>query len=282
MGRVFRYWLPEEAMTADDQSDDSDTEGDESADEGSSEADQEAGDTSIAINIMTATGQEVRTLEGPSSPGAHQVVWDFRLDPPYESEQGAGGGGGFGGPVLGPKVLPGVYQIQIDVGETTMLGDLVVRQDPRIEVSRDDLAARQAAIMSAYRLEASVHQAGQAILRLRSQLGDVEDLLNDVDEPPEALGEDVESIKEELGNVSDELDALSLRRTRSSIEGSTTRPTEDQLQAIDRAWDDTPAIIERLNTVISTRMPALNRRLDDEGIRADPGEAVEIPTRGGR
>jgi len=281
-GARIRYWLPEEAMTSHDQSDDSDTEGDESADEGSSEADQETGDTSIAINIMTATGQEVRTLEGPSSPGAHQVVWDFRLDPPYEAEQGAGGGGGFGGPVLGPKVLPGVYQIQIDVGETTMLGDLVVRQDPRIEVSRDDLEARQAAIMSAYRLEASVHQAGQAILRLRSQLGDVEDLLNDVDEPPEALGEDVASIKEELGNVSDELYALSLRRTRSSIAGSTTRPTEDQLQAIDRAWDDTPAIIERLNTVISTRMPALNRRLDDEGIRADPGEAVEIPTRGGR
>jgi photosystem II stability/assembly factor-like uncharacterized protein len=282
-GARIRYWLPEGPATTGVESDDSDDADDKSTDEGdSSNVDQEVAGVSTAIQIMTATGQEVRTLEGPSSPGAHEVVWDFRLDPPYETEQGSTGGGGAGGPVQGPKVLPGVYQIQIEVGETTMLGDLVVRQDPRIEVSRGDLAARQAAIMSAYALERSVHDAGQAILRLRDQLGDVDDLLNDVDDPPETLSEEVEAIKEELGSISDNLDRLSVRRTRSAIEGSTTRPTEDQLEAIDRAWNDTPAIIEGLNAVISDRMPALNRRLDDEGIRADPGEVVAIPRRGGR
>ncbi len=295
-GARIRYWLPEGAATADDEEDDrqagaADGEGtgegegeDEGEGEGAGASDQAMGDGHLPIKIMTATGQEVRTLEGPSSPGAHEVVWDFRLDPPHET-QGAGaggGGGGGGGAVQGPKVLPGVYQIQIEVGETTMLGDLVVRQDPRIEVSRGDLTARQAAIMSAYDLESSVYDAGQAILRLRDQLGDVDDLLNDADDPSETLGEEVEAIREELGSISEDLDRLRVRQTRSSIEGSTTRPTEDQVQAIDKAWDDAPGIIEQLNSVISNRMPALNRRLDDEGIRADPGDVVEVPARGGR
>ncbi len=282
-GARIRYWLPEEATMADDDADDSDDPDDEAADEEeSADAEQEADDDSIDIQITTATGQEVRTLEGPSSPGAHEVIWDFRLDPPYETEQATGGGGGFGGPVQGPKVLPGVYQIQIEYGKTTMLGDLVLRQDPRIEVSRGDLAARQAAIMSAYGLETSIHDAGQAILRLRDQLGDVDDLLNDADDASETLGEEVKAIKEDLGSISDDLDDLSVRRTRSAIEGSTTRPTEDQIEAVDKAWSDVPGIIERLNTVISERMPALNRSLDDANVRADPGDVVEIPTRGGR
>jgi hypothetical protein len=32
--------------------------------------------------------------------------------------------------------------------------------------------------------------------------------------------------------------------------------------------------------MISGRMPAFYRRLDSEGIRADPGEAIVIPRRG--
>ena len=232
---------------------------------------------------MTARGQEVRTLEGPASPGAHEVTWDFRLEPAYEAEEGQGGGGGFGGGGgQGPKVLPGVYQIQIESGETTMLGDLVVRQDPRIEVSREDLAARQTALLSVYSLQGPVYQAGEAIRRLREQLVDVGALLNDAPEAPESLTEEVEAIRDELSAVEDDLANLQVRQVRGAIDGSTTRPTEDQLQSIDRAWEDGPATLERLNALITDRIPALNRRLDDEGIRSDPGEAVEIPRRGGR
>ena len=280
-GARIRYWIPERAMTADDDDGEDDDSGgdDDAAHEESGNPDSDT--ATLAINITTATGQEVRSLEGPSTPGAHEVIWDFRLDPPYVTAADTGGGGG-GGPVRGPKVLPGVYQIQIEFGETTMLGDLVVRQDPRIEVSRPDLAARQAAIMSAYSLEGTAWKAGQAILRLRDQLGDVDDLLRDAESPPDALSEEVAAIREELGDISDDLDRYSLRRTRSAMEASTTRPTEDQLQLVDKAWNETPAIIARLNAVISTRMTALNRSLDQANIRADPGEIVEIPIRGGR
>ncbi len=281
-GARIRYWLPEglgapEVPAGDGEGDDR-----SSDPEAVSDSRPAAERDHVTIKITTATGQAVRTLEGPGSAGAHEVVWDFRMDRSYGPEEGQSGGGIGGAAEEAPKVLPGVYQVQIEVGTTTMLGDLIVRQDPRIEVAREDLTARQTAILSAYELQAPIYHAGQAIRRLREQLRDVADLLDAAATAPETLVEEVDAIREELDDIGDELDDLPVRQVRSAIEGSTTRPTEDQFQQLDESWEDVPGTVARLNTLISDRMPALNRRLDAEGIRADPGDAVEMPTRRGR
>ncbi|MCZ6918491.1 MAG: hypothetical protein O7I93_17080 [Gemmatimonadetes bacterium] len=51
---------------------------------------------------------------------------------------------------------------------------------------------------------------------------------------------------------------------------------------IDRAWERVSALIETLNDIITVRMPAINRRLDAEGIRPDPGREIAVPARSGR
>ena len=65
-----------------------------------------------------------------------------------------------------------------------------------------------------------------------------------------------------------------------AIDGSTTRPTTDQLWQIDTAWEKIPDTITRLNAIITDRMPALNRLLNEHGVRPDPGDVVELPIRG--
>ena len=280
-GARLRYWIPGGFQTVTDGDDNRNGSQDGGGQEGQGDARGGDDDARLDIKILSATGQDIRTLHGPATPGAHEVVWDFRIDPAYEVESGQGGGGGFrGGPrPQGPKVLPGVYQIRIDVGQTTMFGDLTVRMDPRIEVSRADLRARQAALMSVYELQAPVYYAGQAVRRIRDRLEDIEQLLGEADEAPEALTREAEEIGEELDEIDRDLSALPLGSARA-IESSTTGPTEDQLQDVDRAWQDTPPLIERVNQMISGRMPAFYQRLDSEGIRADPGEAIVIPRRG--
>ena len=71
-------------------------------------------------------------------------------------------------------------------------------------------------------------------------------------------------------------------RLYSRIEGSSRRPTEDQVCQLDEAWDEVPALIERLNAIIEEEMPALYRRLDELGIRPELGEPVEVPARPAR
>ena len=237
----------------------------------------------LEIKILTATGQDVRTIEGPATPGAHEVLWDFRMDPAYEPQGNRGGGGGGGADSLGargPTVLPSVYQIQIDVGRTTMFGDITVRQDPRIDVSRADLAARQAAMMSMYELQAPAYHAGRAIERLKLQLSHVEQFLRET-AAIESFGNELEGIKEELDDVDRELRQLGPARGSRQIEASTTRPTEDQLQGVERAWRDIPEVIGRLNALILVRIPALYGKLNEERFPADPGEHLEVPRRRG-
>ena len=265
---------------------------DDLEDQGGTKAGDE--DPQLEIKILTATGQDVRTIEGPATPGAHEVLWDFRMDPAYEPQGNRGGGGGGGADSLGargPTVLPSVYQIRMDVGRTTMLGDLTVRQDPRIDVPRADLAARQAAMMSMYQLRASVYRARQAVQRLNLQLSDVEQFLRET-AATESFGYQLEGIMEELDDVDRGLRRLLIRTgeegrarpvsTARQIEASTTRPTEDQLQDVERAWRDSPEVFERLNALILARIPAFYQRLNNDAIRADPGEHLVVPRRRGR
>ena len=66
------------------------------------------------------------------------------------------------------------------------------------------------------------------------------------------------------------------------LEGSTARPTADQLWQMEQAWDEVPGLIEQLNDMITHRLPALYDHLNEHGIRPDPGEAIEVPRRPGR
>ena len=275
-GARIRYWIPEAVEHQ--------GEGGGSQNR-SGQAKREAdlytnADDSLEIKILTATGQNIRTLNGPAIPGAHEVAWDFRIDPAYQEEPGQPGSRFRGGPrAQGPKVIPGIYQIQIDVGQTTMFSDLIVRMDPRIEVSDTDLRDRQTALMAVYKLQAPIYHAGKAVSRIREQLVDIKQMLRETDEEFEDLNREAEEIGDELEKIDRDLSALPLGSTQA-LESSTTRPTEDQLQDVERLWTDTPGVIERINQLISGQMPAFYRRLDNEGIRTDPGEAIIIPRRG--
>ncbi len=180
----------------------------------------------------------------------------------------------------GPTVLPSVYQIRMDVGRTTMFGDLTVRQDPRIDVSRADLAARQEAMMFLYELQAPAYHAGQAVLRLNQQISDVEQFLRET-AATELFGYELDGIKRELDDVGRELRRVRPSRMSRQIEASTTRPTEDQLEDVERAWRDIPEVIGRLNALILVRIPTLYEKLNDERFPTDPGEYLETPRRRG-
>ncbi len=305
IGARIRYWIPDGLDLDGDSSsgvEDEDQTGIEDEDQPSAEAENQldaGADTSaqapqLEIRILTAVGRNVRTLDGPASPGAHEVSWDFRIDPAYEPPDDEEGGGGStvadGIAAQGPTVLPGVYQIQMGVGRNTMLGDLTVRQDPRIEVSRADLAVRQAALMALYDLQAPVYQGGRAVRRLTQQLSEVEQILRET-VTIRSLRREFEGIREELANVDRALRQILSRtgeegkarpaRTAQQIEASTTRPTEDQLQDVERAWRDVPDVIGRLNALILIRIPALYQELNDDRIQTDTGEHVEVPLRRG-
>jgi hypothetical protein len=206
----------------------------------------------------------------------HEVIWDLRHEPPYEVPEEESGR--FRGSPSGPKVLPGTYTVQLEAAEQTTSTEVEVRLDPRVEISEADLLARQEAMMSAYRLAKPAYEAGAAVRRLNTQLGDIGDLLEENENVPESIEEEVSVLRSELRELGQGIGRASGRGARS-IERSTSRPTDAQLAEIERAWEQLPGLIEQLNEIISDRMAALYRQLDEHGVRPKVGDTIEVPTR---
>ena len=51
----------------------------------------------------------------------------------------------------------------------------------------------------------------------------------------------------------------------------------DALFQIERGWDVLPGAIQRLNTLITSRMPALHDMVSQAGFRSDLGDPIEVP-----
>jgi photosystem II stability/assembly factor-like uncharacterized protein len=229
------------------------------------------------ITILDGSGAVLRELDAPGEAGGHELIWDLRLEPPYEPEEETRG---FFGTPRGPKVLPGTYTARLDAVGRSVTEDFEVRLDPRVEISRADLEARQDALLSIHALSKPVYDAGRRVRELNEQMAEIQGLLRDNEEAPESLEEAATDISTELGTISRELGQAS-RGARASyyLESSTTRPSPDVVSQIDRAWEQVPGLIERLNQVITTRLPVLYDELNEHGIRPSPGEPLEVPRR---
>ena len=298
-GARIRYYLrdaEEPAMAEDEdggehEDGDGDGDGDEDGDGDGGDGEDDVGDSddeddaAFALTITDASGAHVRTLEVEREQGISEVIWDWRYDRPYEPEGGGpggpgGGGGFFGGPPRGPIVLPGTYTVSMDVGGETFSAEVEVVAEPRRPMSPADRMARQEALMSLHAMAGPIYEAGQALDAIEEQLSAAEELIEGADEAPEGLEEELEAIEEQVEEIRDELgDARRNAGVANAIQGSSTVPTADHLWQVDEVWNVMPELLDRLNALIETRMPALNAQLYAEGVRPSAGEPVALPDR---
>jgi len=132
----------------------------------------------VKITVMDKDGKVIRDIDGTGDVGVNRVTWDLRMrsvneaprdaegnatEPAGEQggEGGGGGGGGFGGFQGSPRVEPGEYTVKVVAGKNEKTAKVVVDEDPRIEISPEDRAARRKALNQI----AQMAQQGAAIRR---------------------------------------------------------------------------------------------------------------------
>jgi hypothetical protein len=248
-----------------------------------SEKQESAGDPA-EIRILDATGGVIRRLKGKGDAGVQSLAWDLRLEPPYEADpnaapaQGRGGRGGGGAPV-GPRVLPGSYKVQVALGGATSETTLEVRGDPRISITPADLAARQEVLMKIYRISKPAYEAGVALDRIDRQVEDVQQLLKTSNSGSEGLRRQVDALREEIAEIQrgPAARARGAGQVQGSIENATRRPTAHQVYQVDEAVGATTEAVEKVNELITRKLPELYQALNREGIRPSPGQPVEPP-----
>jgi hypothetical protein len=225
------------------------------------------------LTVTDPFGEVLRVLDAPTRPGPHEVVWDLRL-----VERDAAGA-----PMPpGPCVLPGVYLIRLAAANQIIEAELVVGAPPGVTMNRGQLMARQQALLDAYRLATATRTAQSRLIHLDGLLGDAARLVAGERAERPALAELVDSLRGEVWALGRELsEASTASDLMRDMEASAAPPTPDQLQALEAAWERVPALIERVNDLVTTDVPALHRRLDEERIRPSPGAPVPLPRRGG-
>ena len=236
---------------------------------------------SVTVTVTNGDGLVVRELDGTGNAGLNEVIWDLRLT-------AEGGDGEAMDP--GPRVLPGSYTVALSAGDATLEAPVEVRLDPRVEISRSDLMARHAAMLDSYRLSGAVGDARERMQEMREQLGQVEERVGAADNPPETLTEEIEAFREDLAALQEEIGGgggfggggsgpAAGAATWRTIESATHLPSADQLWQIDRSWEELRGVIERVNELLTERLPALNARVYAEGVGPEAPEAVSMPAR---
>ena len=178
--------------------------------------------------------------------------------------------------------LPGSYTVRLEVGGQSSSQTFQIVGEPRRPMTPEDRRVRQEALMSLHALAKPLADAIEAGNRLNGQLGEVRELLDGREDAPQALKDELAAIRDTLRVVRDGLaEARRNAGVAGAIQQSSTRPTEDQLWQVDAAWSSAPDLIARLNGLLTDRVPAFHRRLDQEGIRPEAGAAIQVPVRPG-
>jgi chromosome segregation ATPase len=137
--------------------------------------------------------------------------------------------------------------------------------------------------MRVYELAKPLRDTEQRLDAMTDRMGEIEELLASADlddATKEGLSEDAQAISEEIEEVREALErANHLGRGTSGIANWSGRPSADQLWAIETTWEEIPDVIDRVNGLLTTRLPAFEDRLTEAGVHVSLGGPITVPRR---
>jgi hypothetical protein len=260
-------------------------------------------DRDAKIAILDGAGTVVRELDVNKKAGLHRLVWDLRLAPPYTPAPPAGGrgaagdheaGGGFGNAPRGPFVLPGPYKARLTgVGGAPLDVPIVVKPDPLVQLSEADYKSLYDTRVQASRLQTRVQAAVRTAEQIKLQIDEAKRAIASAAAPAaltteaNAVGREVDDIIAKVrgaggrgfGGGDDESRQPSIQQRVNGIAGEiggvTSLPTEYQRDTLAMAATELDAQLERLNQLVTSRVPAFNKSLDDAKVPWSIGRPIK-------
>jgi photosystem II stability/assembly factor-like uncharacterized protein len=253
----------------------------------------------VKITITDKGGAVLRDLKGPKEAGLNRIVWDLRLNPPAPPPEGqGGGGGGFFGTPRGPRVIPGVYVLKISAGDKWATGNVLVQEDPRIQIVEADRGKLSEAIGKVYALQKSADAARKTMQSLKTQITTLQNSLKDNADVSKQTNDSIQKLLDRLTTIQKKL--VSTPDTSGSagpalpdvprpllsringvafgLDSYTAAPTEDELVRIEDLSKQLKDLLAELNKFIGEEVSNLNKQLHDSGLQfLNPGKPVEPP-----
>lgn len=126
----------------------------------------------VKITVLDKDGKVIREMEGPGAAGINRTNWDLRWNPTAEptAEQLEAMAEGWSAGPRGPLAQPGEYAIKLKAGEKEAVQKVVVEEDPRVQISDAERAARLEAIQKAYELAKTADRDRRTISGIKDAL----------------------------------------------------------------------------------------------------------------
>ena len=235
----------------------------------------EATDDTAAVVITDSRGNQVREMKVTDvGKGVNRFAWDLRHDGPVSLTRPVATG--WWGGDTGPRVSPGTYTVTLTLSAMTAETEVVVKGDPRIPLAQRDFERQEDAAIELRDLLSKVHTVLNGTDAMTGQLKELKGKLKsgnngDIDE-----SEAKEKIKAAVKLITqfrnDELkrpvDGLSyrqrprlreeIRSLTRAIDGTTARPTDPQMLRLSELRDETDAVVNRYNSIISNEVAEIN------------------------
>jgi photosystem II stability/assembly factor-like uncharacterized protein len=261
------------------------------------------------ISIYDKDGKLVREFDGPGAAGMNRTNWDLRWNPAAEPtpQQLEAMAAGFGFGPRGPQVEPGEYTIKIKAGSKEASQKVVVEEDPRIQMSAADHAARREAMDKLYAMAKTTANDRKTIEGIKEALKNARDQWKRDAGKPEApkIPDDIQKAAEELQKKVDAV-AEKFVREREGL-GNAGPPFEwkadplpDQTQGLlgdldsfaaapggqqkDRIAELTGLVSDAsaaVKKIAEEDLPSLNKKMNDAGIPHIVPAGVQLPRQPG-
>jgi len=261
------------------------------------------------ISVYDKDGKLVRELDGPGKAGVNRTNWDLRWNSPAmptpEQLEAAAAGFDFG--PRGPLVEPGKYTIKIKAGSKEGTQEVVVEDDPRMQMSPADRAARSEAIQQLYAMAKTTDKDRKTIEGIKEGLKAAREQWKKDAEKPDApkIPAEIQKAAEELQK---NVDAVAEKYVREQQGLGNAGPpfewkpeplpqqVQSLLRELDSFWEApggqqkdklaelTPLVNEastKVKKIAEEDLPALNKKMNDAGIPHIVPVPPQRPGRGG-
>lgn len=250
----------------------------------------------VKLTITDQSGAVVRDLKGSKEAGLNRIVWDLRLTPPSLPQEGEGSG--FFGAPRGPRVQPGVYIVKVSAGDKTAGGNVVVQEDPRIQIVEADRGKLNEAIAKAYALQKSADATRKTMASLKTQIASLQTSLKDNSEVPKPVNDAIQKVSDGLAAIQKKLVTTpdnsggagpplpdeprpllnQINVVAFGLDNYTAAPTADELVRIEDLSKQLKDLLAELNKFIAEDVANLNKQLRESGLQfLNPGKPLEPP-----
>ncbi len=264
----------------------------------------------VKITILDKDGTLVREMDGPGAAGVNRVNWDLRWNPPAEPtpEQLEAAAAGFGFGPRGPLVEPGEYTVKIKSGGKEATQKVVVEDDPRVQVSAEDRAARRDAVLKLYELaktadkdRRTINGVKEALTAAREQWKrdaakpnrvqipeEIQKAAEELQKKADALADKYTRPQQGLGNAGPPLEWIPdplpnrVQELLQDLDGFDAAPGGQQREKIAEVAPLVAEASAQVKKLVEEDLAALNKKMNEAGIpHIVPAGGGQRPPRGG-